>query len=185
MGDFHYTYPNGRQYNPSTYVLPEHQLDVDRSNLKHHMAGLLFDGKLHFAPIGSHPQKILDLGTGSGKWAMDAGQWGNSVSLITICIQVLCYLHPTLESTHITPVDWNTRVEEVQASSGLWPACISASCKLASWVLATVKVVGASFHGAAVVRSKLPDDDMSHADRPLTVIVSYVPVQKNIIPMVW
>ncbi|KAF3933825.1 hypothetical protein ABW19_dt0200116 [Dactylella cylindrospora] len=71
MSDFHYTYPNGRQYHPSTYILPLHNQEIDRLNLKHHLASLLFDGKLHFAPIPSNPQKILDLGTGSGKWAMD------------------------------------------------------------------------------------------------------------------
>lgn len=30
-------------------------------------------GELHLAPIGSNPQRILDLGTGTGIWAMDMG----------------------------------------------------------------------------------------------------------------
>ncbi|KAF3911158.1 hypothetical protein AA313_de0208686 [Arthrobotrys entomopaga] len=47
--------------------------EIDRLNLKHHMSTLLFDGKLHFAPVSRNPQRILDLGTGSGKWAVDAG----------------------------------------------------------------------------------------------------------------
>ncbi|KAF3120694.1 hypothetical protein TWF703_002352 [Orbilia oligospora] len=48
------------------------QQEIDRLNLKHHMSTLLFDGKLHFAPISRNPHRILDLGTGSGKWAVDA-----------------------------------------------------------------------------------------------------------------
>lgn len=28
-------------------------------------------GKLFYAPIGDNPQKILDLGTGTGIWAVD------------------------------------------------------------------------------------------------------------------
>jgi ubiquinone/menaquinone biosynthesis C-methylase UbiE len=28
-------------------------------------------GKLHLAPIGDNPQKILDIGTGTGIWAID------------------------------------------------------------------------------------------------------------------
>lgn len=30
------------------------------------------DGKLHFAPIET-PSKVLDIGTGTGIWAMDLG----------------------------------------------------------------------------------------------------------------
>lgn len=34
------------------------------------------DGRLFFAPISSHPLKILDLGTGTGIWAIEmAGQY--------------------------------------------------------------------------------------------------------------
>lgn len=29
------------------------------------------NGKLFFAPINEHPQKILDLGTGTGIWAIE------------------------------------------------------------------------------------------------------------------
>ncbi|KAI0170152.1 S-adenosyl-L-methionine-dependent methyltransferase [Pestalotiopsis sp. NC0098] len=31
------------------------------------------NGKLFYAPIGDYPQKILDLGTGTGIWAIEAG----------------------------------------------------------------------------------------------------------------
>jgi len=35
------------------------------------MLSMLLDGKLFLAPIGPAPQKVLDVGTGTGIWAMD------------------------------------------------------------------------------------------------------------------
>lgn len=34
----------------------------------------LLCGKLYAAPIGDNPQKIIDLGTGFGEWAIE-GTW--------------------------------------------------------------------------------------------------------------
>lgn len=41
--------------------------------MTHHMMLLRTDGKLHLAPIGDHPQQILDIGTGTGIWAIEMG----------------------------------------------------------------------------------------------------------------
>ena len=35
--------------------------------MKHHGTTLLIGGKLHLAPITSTPQKVLDIGTGTGQ----------------------------------------------------------------------------------------------------------------------
>lgn len=40
--------------------------------MKHHMWRLVLDGSLHLSPINDRPHKILDVGTGSGIWAMQA-----------------------------------------------------------------------------------------------------------------
>lgn len=40
----------------------------------HHVYLLLCDNKLHLAPIGKNPQRILDIGTGTGIWAMDMAE---------------------------------------------------------------------------------------------------------------
>lgn len=37
------------------------------------MTDLVQDGRLFLAPIGDNPQRILDLGTGTGLWAIDMG----------------------------------------------------------------------------------------------------------------
>jgi methylase of polypeptide subunit release factors len=40
-------------------------------DLHHEMVFQLLKGQLHKAPIPSNPQRILDVGTGTGIWAID------------------------------------------------------------------------------------------------------------------
>lgn len=42
------------------------------------------DGQLHIAPIESNPQRILDLGCGTGKWCIDMGDLYPSAEVIGI-----------------------------------------------------------------------------------------------------
>lgn len=50
--------------------------------MKHAMVKMLCSGELFFAPIGKNPQEILDIGTGTGIWAIEskceAGATGRS-----------------------------------------------------------------------------------------------------------
>ncbi|KAI5817571.1 S-adenosyl-L-methionine-dependent methyltransferase [Pyronema omphalodes] len=69
-----YIYENGRRYhsyfgcdkNPH----PTDEMEQDRLDLHHEMVYLLYGRKLHFAPI-ENPHRILDVGTGTGIWAID------------------------------------------------------------------------------------------------------------------
>ncbi|EER23068.1 hypothetical protein D8B26_004369 [Coccidioides posadasii str. Silveira] len=68
-----YEYSNGRRYHGyqrGSYVLPNDEKEQDRLDLLHHIFLLLLDGKLIRAPI-SDPQRVLDVGTGTGLWAID------------------------------------------------------------------------------------------------------------------
>ncbi|CVK93037.1 related to methyltransferase [Fusarium mangiferae] len=47
------------------------QQNTEGQDILHHYTLLLFDDKLHLAPIDKNPQKILDIGTGTGIWAID------------------------------------------------------------------------------------------------------------------
>jgi ubiquinone/menaquinone biosynthesis C-methylase UbiE len=42
-------------------------------DLQYEILKVLFKGRAHFAPL-KQPRKILDIGTGSGKWAIEMGK---------------------------------------------------------------------------------------------------------------
>lgn len=43
-------------------------------DIMHHIFLLILDGELHLAPIGPNPECILDVGTGTGIWAIDMAE---------------------------------------------------------------------------------------------------------------
>ncbi|KAH0559610.1 hypothetical protein GP486_003875 [Trichoglossum hirsutum] len=47
--------------------------EKERLDILHHMTTLLLEGKLYLAPIDKHPQRVLDIGTGTGIWAIEMG----------------------------------------------------------------------------------------------------------------
>lgn len=44
-------------------------------DIAHHIFLLLLKGDLHFAPIPKDTQRVLDLGTGTGLWAIDFAEY--------------------------------------------------------------------------------------------------------------
>ncbi|KAJ5156584.1 hypothetical protein N7492_009387 [Penicillium capsulatum] len=69
-----FTYENGRRYHSyreGHYVLPNDEQEQDRQDLLHHVRNLTLNGALFRAPLGPHLQRVLDLGTGTGIWAID------------------------------------------------------------------------------------------------------------------
>tara|TARA_R110002003_G_scaffold1193_3_gene22746 strand:- start:3508 stop:4572 length:1065 start_codon:yes stop_codon:yes gene_type:complete len=70
----HYEYSNGRRYHgyrSGSYVLPNDEQEQDRLDLLHHIFLLILGGKLHDAPLPTTPRRVLDIGTGTGIWAID------------------------------------------------------------------------------------------------------------------
>jgi SAM-dependent methyltransferase len=70
-----YQYENGRRYHAyheGKYMHPNDDQESERLDISHHLNLLVMGGKLLLAPIGKNPQRILDLGTGTGIWAIDA-----------------------------------------------------------------------------------------------------------------
>ncbi|RSL99356.1 hypothetical protein CDV31_012222 [Fusarium ambrosium] len=60
----------------SKYNLPNDELEAERLDLQHHLFLLTFDDSLGLAPPNkakSEVKRVLDLGTGTGIWAMDFG----------------------------------------------------------------------------------------------------------------
>ncbi|OQE23218.1 hypothetical protein PENSTE_c009G01792 [Penicillium steckii] len=69
-----YCYENGRRYHSyreGHYVLPNDETEQDRQDLLHHVRNLTLNGALFRAPIPKSPQRVLDIGTGTGIWAID------------------------------------------------------------------------------------------------------------------
>ncbi|XP_014561407.1 hypothetical protein COCVIDRAFT_86733 [Bipolaris victoriae FI3] len=69
-----YEYTNGRRYHgyrSGAYILPNDEQEQDRLDLQHHVFLLILQGKLYDAPISPSPQRVLDIGTGTGIWAID------------------------------------------------------------------------------------------------------------------
>jgi SAM-dependent methyltransferase len=68
---------NGRGYHRykatagNDYPLPEDEGEQERLELHHETFVRTLCGKLHLAPIGQDVREVLDLGTGTGQWAMD------------------------------------------------------------------------------------------------------------------
>ena len=57
-------------YKADSYVLPNDGEEQNRLDLQHHVAKLLMDGHLCWAPI-QNPRTALDVGTGTGIWAIE------------------------------------------------------------------------------------------------------------------
>lgn len=72
VGDFVFEY--GRRFHKfheGAYLFPNDEREQEREDMKHSMIVSLCGGKLHYAPLES-PHKILDVGTGTGVWAIDS-----------------------------------------------------------------------------------------------------------------
>ncbi|KAF8448323.1 putative TAM domain methyltransferase [Terfezia claveryi] len=72
---FEFTYANGRRYHSdrfsrAKYLLPNDEGEQERLDLCHHMFLQLLGGKLYSAPL-QNPQRVLDVGTGTGIWVIE------------------------------------------------------------------------------------------------------------------
>lgn len=70
---YNYVYENGRTYHAyrsGSYVLPNDEREQERLDLLHHVFRLSLDGNLCRTQL-KDPQRILDVGCGTGIWAIE------------------------------------------------------------------------------------------------------------------
>ncbi|KAI1454082.1 S-adenosyl-L-methionine-dependent methyltransferase [Annulohypoxylon moriforme] len=81
-----FSFENGRRYHKfreGRYNFPNDDVEQEREDMKHAMLKMLCQ-QLHFAPIGDNPHEILDLGTGTGIWAIEMGDTYPSANVLGI-----------------------------------------------------------------------------------------------------
>ncbi|KAH6713325.1 S-adenosyl-L-methionine-dependent methyltransferase [Leptodontidium sp. MPI-SDFR-AT-0119] len=82
-----HTFEDGIRYHrfhDGQYAFPNDENEQNRDDMKHAMTLLLCNQKLHFAPLGDSPQRIIDLGTGTGIWAIEMADTYPSAEVIGI-----------------------------------------------------------------------------------------------------
>ncbi|KAF1988303.1 putative TAM domain methyltransferase [Aulographum hederae CBS 113979] len=81
-----YIKENGRTYHAyqaGSYLMPNDTLESERLDMQYYILKVLFGSRDIFAPL-NNPKKILDVGTGTGKWAVEiAAQYPNAEILGT------------------------------------------------------------------------------------------------------
>ncbi|KAL2000617.1 hypothetical protein VTN02DRAFT_2860 [Thermoascus thermophilus] len=69
-----YKVENGRRYHAyreGRYMFPNDEDEQDRLDMMHAMFSHMMHGKIFLAPIGPNPGRVIDVGTGTGIWAID------------------------------------------------------------------------------------------------------------------
>ncbi|KAL4999467.1 S-adenosyl-L-methionine-dependent methyltransferase [Aspergillus recurvatus] len=65
---------NGRgyhKYSAGQYYIPEDEQEQERLDMQHEICLISLDRKLYLSPLSNDIQNVLDLGTGTGIWAID------------------------------------------------------------------------------------------------------------------
>ncbi|KAL8890695.1 MAG: hypothetical protein Q9215_002203 [Flavoplaca cf. flavocitrina] len=99
---------NPMAFSPPASLLEADEQELDRIDLKHHITLLLAGGNLHLAPL-DHPKRILDIGTGTGIWAIEMAEQ---------------YPHAQIIGTDLSPVQPNNvrfHIDDCEAKSWTWP----------------------------------------------------------------
>lgn len=86
-----YRYENGRRYHAfrdGSYWAPNDQMQSRHEKIFHHLMLLLLEDKLHLAPISS-PKHVVDLGTGSGQWAIDFADHHEDAEVVGVDLSIV------------------------------------------------------------------------------------------------
>ncbi|ETN41889.1 uncharacterized protein HMPREF1541_03828 [Cyphellophora europaea CBS 101466] len=99
---FNYRWENGRRYHAyrdGEYWCPNDEGASEQLDLGHHIYLMLLDNRLFLAPINRNPQRVLDIGTGTGIWAIDFADQFPSAQVIGTDLSPMqpLYVPPNLQ----------------------------------------------------------------------------------------
>jgi len=137
-----FSFENGRRYHKfreGRYQLPNDETEMEREDMKHAMVVNLCGGKLHFAPL-DEPRNIIDIGTGTGIWAIDVGDEYPSAQVLGIDLSPIqpLWVPPNVkfmvddaESPWLHPSDFFDFVHIRHMSSAIkdWPGVLEQAHK--------------------------------------------------------
>ncbi|OCK75620.1 S-adenosyl-L-methionine-dependent methyltransferase [Lepidopterella palustris CBS 459.81] len=110
-----FIYENGRRYHSyraGSYSFPNDDREQDREDLKHAMYLLLFNKTLNFAPLEDRSMNVIDLGTGTGIWAIDFSDMYPSADVLGVDLSPI--------QTNWVPPNLKFMVDDVE-SEWLYP----------------------------------------------------------------
>lgn len=144
-----YQYENGRRYHSykaGKYFAPNDEEEQQRLDLVHHVQSMCLGGELFKAPI-KEPQRILDIGTGTGIWAMDIADRFEMASVIATDLSPIQpkWVPPNLQFlVDDAEADWTfeqkfdfIHIRNMTGSIADWPALLQrclAHLKPGGWV---------------------------------------------------
>lgn len=83
---YDYRLEHGRRYHAlhsdAEYHLPNDNLEIDRLDLQHQLFRMTLDGALYKSPLPEDVHHVLDVGTGSGIWALEFAEEHASANVI-------------------------------------------------------------------------------------------------------
>ncbi|RDW74836.1 S-adenosyl-L-methionine-dependent methyltransferase-1 [Coleophoma cylindrospora] len=71
-------------FKDSEYIRPNDETEVDRLDMMHHIFRVMQGGKLFEAPVPKSVQRVLDLGCGTGLWAMEFAEEHPSAEVLGV-----------------------------------------------------------------------------------------------------
>ncbi|PMB73726.1 Secondary metabolism regulator LAE1 [Beauveria bassiana] len=101
-----HSYVNGRRYHRyrhGRYPIPNDEAEQNREDMLHTMMMESTDGRLFYAPLGPNPQKVIDLGTGTGLWAIEFGDRYPSAEITGLDLSPI---QPTWVPPNVKPGGW-------------------------------------------------------------------------------
>jgi SAM-dependent methyltransferase len=69
-----YRHEHGRRYHAfheGAYYLPNDDIEISRLDIQHHMWRLTLNGALYISPLPPTVRNVIDIGTGTGQWAIE------------------------------------------------------------------------------------------------------------------